>query len=106
VRYATGAETYESFSGELESPEPGEVIFADRANAAHARRWTNRQSRRSAVRDETTGALIVAEAMHDTARADIERLVVALADELDAAWSAAPATAVLTGASARFDLPR
>src|SRR5688572_25848600 len=46
VRYATGAESYLTFSGETENPEPHEVIFADAAlpPAAHARRWTNRQS--------------------------------------------------------------
>src|SRR5207302_7910686 len=40
VRYAGGSETYESFSGETEHPEAGEVIFVDGANRAHARRWT------------------------------------------------------------------
>ena len=44
VRYATGAEEYLTFGGELEHPAPGEVIFADEAGRAHARRWTNRQS--------------------------------------------------------------
>jgi DNA/RNA-binding domain of Phe-tRNA-synthetase-like protein len=44
VRYATGAETYLTFSGEIENPEPHEVIFADGSGRAHARRWTNRQS--------------------------------------------------------------
>ncbi len=31
------------------TPEAGEVIFADDAGHAHARRWTNRQSGRSAI---------------------------------------------------------
>jgi DNA/RNA-binding domain of Phe-tRNA-synthetase-like protein len=47
VRYATGSEIYLAFSGDEEHPEPGEVIFADKVGRAHARRWTNRQSRYS-----------------------------------------------------------
>jgi len=75
VRYATGKEEYLTFGGETEYPEPGEVVFADDAGRAHARRWTNRQSGYSAVRDTTTSALIVAEAVHDSAAEDIARLV-------------------------------
>ena len=78
VRYATGTEVYRTFSGETEHPAPGEVIFADAASQAHARRWTNRQSALSAVRPDSTRALIVAEALHDNAVAD----VAALLDEL------------------------
>src|SRR5512142_1630965 len=55
VRYAAGDEDYLTFGGETEHPAPGEVIFADRAGQAHARRWTNRQSGRSAV-SAATGA--------------------------------------------------
>src|SRR5437588_8530490 len=68
VRQATGVESYESFSGETEHPSPGEVIFADKASRAHARRWTNRQSGYSAVQKGTTAVLIVAEAMHGSAQ--------------------------------------
>jgi DNA/RNA-binding domain of Phe-tRNA-synthetase-like protein len=103
VRHASGAETYEAFSGEAENPAPGEVIFADGAGRAHARRWTNRQSGYSAVRGETAAVLIVAEAMHASARADIERLLTTIADEIDAVWSATPTTGVLTSASPRFE---
>src|SRR6185436_5924169 len=42
VRHADGAEHYLAFSGEVETPEPGEVIFADAARQVHARRWTFR----------------------------------------------------------------
>jgi DNA/RNA-binding domain of Phe-tRNA-synthetase-like protein len=82
VRRATGTETYQAFSGETEQPDPGEVIYADEDGNAHARRWTNRQSGRSAIRASTSTALIVAEAMHATAREDVERLADALADAL------------------------
>jgi DNA/RNA-binding domain of Phe-tRNA-synthetase-like protein len=102
VRYATGDEEYLTFAGEVEHPAAGEVIFADQAGQAHARRWTNRQSGRSAVRDKTSAALIVAEALHDSAPADIGELVAALAAELQAAWSITPQTAVLTAASPCF----
>jgi DNA/RNA-binding domain of Phe-tRNA-synthetase-like protein len=103
VRYATGDETFETLSGELERPEPREVIFADRGARAHARRWTNRQSGTSAIRPETASALVVAEAVHEKARADVERLVATLADELAAAWPGEVATGLLTAAEPRFE---
>jgi DNA/RNA-binding domain of Phe-tRNA-synthetase-like protein len=102
VRYATGDETYLTFAGDTEHPAPGEVIFADQAGQAHARRWTNRQSGRSAARDTTSAALIVAEALHDSAPADVPDLIAALAAEIHAAWSITPQTATLTAASPRF----
>jgi DNA/RNA-binding domain of Phe-tRNA-synthetase-like protein len=103
VRHAVGNETFLAFSGDVETPVPGEVIFADGAAQAHARRWTNRQSRLSAVRDTTSEVLIVAEALHETAGPDVERLVEAIADELGAVWSASADVAILTGSSPRFD---
>ena len=102
VRYAAGDEEYLTFAGEVEHPGAGEVIFADGAGHAHARRWTNRQSGRSAVRDCTGEALIVAEALHDEAPRDVAELVAVLAAELAALWSGEPPTAVLTAAHPRF----
>ena len=84
VRYATGTETYLSFGGEHEHPVPGEVTFSDTAGNAHARRWTNRQSGLSAVTADTRTALIVTEALHEGASADIERATAALAGALGA----------------------
>jgi DNA/RNA-binding domain of Phe-tRNA-synthetase-like protein len=104
VRYATGAEEYLTFAGETEHPAPGEVIFADEAGRAHARRWTNRQSGLSAVKDSTTAALIVAEALHDEAAPDITRLTAALAADIEALWSVTPSAAILTASSPRFTL--
>jgi DNA/RNA-binding domain of Phe-tRNA-synthetase-like protein len=104
VRYANGSERYESFGGEVESPESGEVIFADAASRAHARRWTNRQSAYSAVRPSTSTVVIVAEAMHDTARPDVERLMHTLAGELQVIWSVDARSALLTSASPGFEL--
>ncbi|HEY3065107.1 MAG TPA: phenylalanine--tRNA ligase beta subunit-related protein [Methylomirabilota bacterium] len=103
VRYATGAETYLSFSGETENPEPGEVIFADSAGRAHARRWTNRQSRYSAIDDGTMAALIVAEGVHGSANEDLAKVGAAIAGELNALWSVPAAARVLTRSSARFE---
>ena len=102
VRYAAGDEDYMTFSGDVEHPGVREVIFADEAGRAHARRWTNRQSGLSAVRKETTATLIVAEALHPSAAADITELTAAIAGELAEVWSADPAVAMLTEAAPRF----
>lgn len=104
VRYADGTETYQTFAGDDEHPDPGEVSFVDDAGRSHARRWTNRQSGYSAVRENTTNVLIVAEALHPGARADVERLVAALSTAIAATWGAAPRTALLSTASPCFDL--
>jgi DNA/RNA-binding domain of Phe-tRNA-synthetase-like protein len=104
VRHANGEETYETFAGDTEHPDAGEVIFADAAGRAHARRWTNRQSGYSAVRDTTASVLIVAEAMHDSAAADVARLTATIAEELDAGWSLTATSALLDASSPRFEL--
>lgn len=103
VRRAVGNETYLTFADETENPEPGEVIFADAEGRAHARRWTNRQSGLSAIRPQTTRALIVAEALHETARSDIERLISTLSEAVETTWSARPSMAVIDRSSPRFD---
>ncbi|MFC4014823.1 B3/4 domain-containing protein [Nonomuraea purpurea] len=103
VGYATGDETYLTFSGESEHPPAGEVVFADAASRAHARRWSNRQSGHSAVRDTTTDVLIVAEALHGTALADMESLTTTLADELSAIWPGTPRSAILSASEPRFE---
>ncbi len=79
------------------------MIFADQAGQAHARRWTNRQSGRSAVRETTGTVLIVAEALHDGAGNDVPGLIAALAADIGGAWLAArPRTAILTAAVPTF----
>jgi DNA/RNA-binding domain of Phe-tRNA-synthetase-like protein len=104
VRYATGSEIFEAFSGEIENPEPHEVIFADAGRRAHARRWTNRQSGHSAARDETVLVLIVAEALHESADTDVQRLIATIAEEIDTVWATTPRSKLLTSSSARFEL--
>jgi DNA/RNA-binding domain of Phe-tRNA-synthetase-like protein len=102
VRYAAGDEDYLTFAGETEHPAAGEVIFADRDNRAHARRWTNRQSGLSAVRQQTTEVLIVAEALHDGAAEDIR----ALTEALGKALTGVSQSATLTRESPRFTFGR
>ncbi len=103
VRYADGDESYRTFSGGIEKPDAHEVIFADSARRAHARRWTNRQSSYSAVRDTTTASLIVAEAMHSSAPTDVKNLIAAIAGELTVIWSVTPKTMILSQSSPRFE---
>lgn len=88
VRLAQGDEVYEAFSGETEHPDPGEIIFADESGRAHARRWTNRQSGLSAIRSSTNRALIVAEALHETADSDVASLLSGLGEALRTTWPA------------------
>ena len=102
VRYAAGDEDYLTFSGQTEHPGPREVIFADQARQVHARRWTNRQSGLSAVQAATGSALIVAEAMHDSASSEVPGLIAAVTAELNAIWSITPATTVLSQSAPRF----
>jgi len=104
VRHAEGNEQHTAFSGEIESPEPGEVIFADGAKHAHARRWTFRQSRRSTVTADTLRALIVAEALHPSAVADVSAAIGALGQGLAALWSVPPRPAILSATAPRFEL--
>jgi DNA/RNA-binding domain of Phe-tRNA-synthetase-like protein len=102
VRYAAGDEDYLTFGGEVEHPAPGEVIFADRAGQAHARRWTNRQSGRSAVSPASSTVLIVAEALHDGAAVAIPELIETLTAGIAKTWPTTPQTAILTAADPRF----
>ncbi len=102
VRYADGSENYLAFSGETEHPYAGEVIFADDAANAHARRWTNRQSALSAVSAATTTALIVAEAMHESAAADVRDLIATCTAEVAAVWPVAVQSAALTPGQPAF----
>ena len=104
VRHARGDEEHLAFSAEVERPEPGEVVFADASNHAHARRWTFRQSRRSTVTATTRRVLIVAEALHASASADIPAVVEALSNGIGALWGAPHRTAILTPTAPRFEL--
>jgi DNA/RNA-binding domain of Phe-tRNA-synthetase-like protein len=78
VRFATGSEPFTPLKGgEVENPEPGEVIFVDSDNVIMARRWCWRQSEQSSAQPETTETILVMEAQHKGGSADISA---ALAD--------------------------
>lgn len=96
VQHAQGDEDYLNFAGDHEHPSPDEVIFADSAGHAHARRWTNRQSARSATRPATQAALVVAEALHHDGQTDIFRLLNALGSTITRVGHAQPSEQVLT----------
>ncbi len=104
VRYANGDETYETFGGDIEHPEQDEVIFADDASRVHARRWTNRQSGSSAVRDSTSSVLIVSEALHETAGEDVRRLMDDLSRGIDAVWGSMTSPTILTADAPVFTI--
>jgi DNA/RNA-binding domain of Phe-tRNA-synthetase-like protein len=103
VRLATGTESYESFGGEIEHPEPGEVSFVDAQGRAHARRWTHRQSGLSAIRPATTAVLIVIEAVHASARTDADALGAALGRALEDTWGGTAEHGVLSADTAHFE---
>jgi len=103
VRHATGSERYLAFSGEMEHPDAGEVIFADAEEQAHARRWTNRQSALSGVRDSTASVLIVTEAMHVGANDDVRRLLGDLTESLGEVWGVTPVHTVLAPETPVFE---
>ena len=72
VRFATGTERFTDLgAAEAVAPEPGEVVFVDRAGVACARRWCWRQSAQSATGPTTTRALVVVEGLQDGAEADV-----------------------------------
>jgi DNA/RNA-binding domain of Phe-tRNA-synthetase-like protein len=96
VCYAEGTEQYLSFSGEIETPAPGEVIFLDAANQVHARRWTFRQSRTSTIRPETTQVLILSEGLHETADQDVGAVIDSLSEIISTLWSPPKFQATLT----------
>jgi DNA/RNA-binding domain of Phe-tRNA-synthetase-like protein len=62
---AVGDESFDTVSeGEtvIEHPEPGEVVWCDDAGVT-CRRWNWRQARRTALRDDTTAALFILDAL-------------------------------------------
>jgi DNA/RNA-binding domain of Phe-tRNA-synthetase-like protein len=51
---------------------------------------------------QTGAVLIVAEALHDSARKDVQALVRSITGEVDAIWSVTPRSDLLTASSPRF----
>ena len=103
VRFADGMERYMTLGdAEVEHPVPGEVIFADEDNRVHARRWCFRQSDQSAVRDDTTEALVTVEAHHANAHADVAAAVADLRELLNRYAGAADEPVLLDSAKSEF----
>lgn len=104
VRRCAGDEVHDAFDGTSEHPDRGEVAYVDDAGHAHSRRWCWRQSSRSVVTPATTRALVVTEALHESADADLGALGGALQGALAAVGATAVPT-VLTPESPRLLLP-
>ena len=103
VRYSEGIETHLAFSGENETPEVGEVVFADDEGHAHSRRWCFRQSKQSVVTPSTSSVLIVSEAMHSSALSDVASLIETLTSTLTALSVNVADQAFLSQNSPRFE---
>lgn len=106
VCHAQGTEKYLAFSGEIENPSQGEVIFKDKAKHVHARRWTFRQSRLSTVVPETSQVLIISEGLHETASKDVPELMEMLSLELASLGSSPRKQVVLSAEKPRFDIDK
>jgi DNA/RNA-binding domain of Phe-tRNA-synthetase-like protein len=62
---ATGTEPFDTVvdgAAAIEHPDPGEVVWCDDAGGT-CRRWTWRQARRTQLRDDTTTALFILDAL-------------------------------------------
>jgi len=62
---SSGAEPFDTVAGGppvVEHPEPGEVVWCDEAGVT-CRRWNWRQARRTQLRDDTTSALFILDAL-------------------------------------------
>ena len=107
VRVATGDERFTDLgSGNVETPERGEVIFIDAAGHVAARRWCWRQSAESASQASTTGLLVTVEGHHEGVREDIDRALADLAALLQEHASAnGITTAVLDASRPTFRTP-
>jgi DNA/RNA-binding domain of Phe-tRNA-synthetase-like protein len=65
---ATGTEPFDTFADGaaiIEHPELGEVVWCDEAGVT-CRRWNWRQARRTQLREDTTAALFILDALHPT----------------------------------------
>jgi DNA/RNA-binding domain of Phe-tRNA-synthetase-like protein len=102
VRFATGDERFTDLgSGADETPEPGEVIFADEAGLVSARRWCWRQSAESASGPATTEVLVTVEGHHAAAPRD----VAAALDDLEGLLKAHAAPTEVVAAVLNADQP-
>jgi DNA/RNA-binding domain of Phe-tRNA-synthetase-like protein len=105
VDFAAGTESFTDLgSSEAERPEPGEVVFVDRADVVHARRWCWRQGAGSATREDTQQVLVTVEGHHPEAHQAVTAAVEELEELLRRfAPGATVDRRVLTAASPTFD---
>jgi DNA/RNA-binding domain of Phe-tRNA-synthetase-like protein len=76
VHFSDGTERFTTLhQSESTSPDPGEVIFSDRARVVVARRWCWRQSAGSAAVLGTHSAVITVEAQHRGAHPEVQAAV-------------------------------
>ncbi len=79
---AAGTEPFDTVAdgtGVIEHPDPGEVIWCDNAGVT-CRRWNWRQARRTQLRDDTTAALFILDALDPIT----DEALAAAADDLTA----------------------
>jgi DNA/RNA-binding domain of Phe-tRNA-synthetase-like protein len=77
---ATGQETFDTIADGnvvIENPEPGEAVWCDDAGVT-CRRWNWRQGRRTQLRDDTTTALFIFDALDPMT----DEALIAAADDL------------------------
>ncbi|WP_207455925.1 B3/B4 domain-containing protein [Herbiconiux sp. SYSU D00978] len=81
---ATGDEPFDTVAGGepvIEHPEPGEVVWCDDAGVT-CRRWNWRQGRRTQLRDDTTTALFILDALAPLTDDELERATDELTEQL------------------------
>jgi DNA/RNA-binding domain of Phe-tRNA-synthetase-like protein len=81
---ATGSEPFDTaVDGEsvIEHPDPGEVVWCDDAGVT-CRRWNWRQARRTQLRDETTAALFILDALGPVTDPELQAAAADLATHL------------------------
>jgi DNA/RNA-binding domain of Phe-tRNA-synthetase-like protein len=64
-----------------EQPEPGEVVWCDDAGVT-CRRWNWRQSRRTQLRDDTTAALFIIDALEPMTDQELDAVADVLVDHV------------------------
>lgn len=81
---ATGTEPFDTTAGGaevLEHPEPGEVVWCDEAGVT-CRRWNWRQGRRTQLRENTTTALFILDALQPMTDEALDTAADDLAEQL------------------------
>jgi DNA/RNA-binding domain of Phe-tRNA-synthetase-like protein len=81
---AAGAEAFDTVAGGIEvieHPDPGEVVWCDDAGVT-CRRWNWRQGRRTQLREDTTTALFILDALQPMTDEALDGAADGLADRL------------------------